>query len=87
MVTLEGKKPDICYPTNWGYKVIGQDLHKTKKAIKDIICDKEHKIKESKKSKTGKYTSFSVEILVFNEDERVYFFEEFSKHTEIKYVV
>jgi putative lipoic acid-binding regulatory protein len=87
MVTLAGKKPEISYPTNWEYKVIGEDKAKTKKAVKDIVNDKEHTIKESKKSKTGKYTSFSVNVLVFNEDERLFFFEEFSKHKEIKYVV
>jgi putative lipoic acid-binding regulatory protein len=86
METIEGK-PEIKYPTNWGYKVIGEDKTKVHEAIKSIVCNKDHSICESKKSKTGKYTSYSVEILVFSDDERVYFFEEFRKHIEIKFVV
>lgn len=83
---LEGK-PKIDYPTNWIYKVIGEDKQSIENKIKQILTNKDHTIKISNHSKGGKYISLHLEVLVFNDDERIFIFEELKSSEVIKFVV
>lgn len=81
------KKLELDYPCNWCYKVIASEEAALKQAIKDVIEDREHKLTSSNKSKTGKYTSMNLDLLVHNEDDRTFIFEALKKHQNIKMVL
>ena len=86
MISLEDKKVEIKYPCLWRYKVIIQK----EKNIKNIInryISKEYNLKSSKQSKTGTYKSFNLELMVQNEEERTYFYEELKKDREVKMIL
>ena len=36
------ERPDIEYPTNWGFKIIGKDKEKLLACIKEAMGEKEH---------------------------------------------
>ena len=81
------KKVVLEYPCNWCYKVIATEEKALKKAIHDVIDEREHKLTHSNKSKTGKYTSMNLDLLVHNEDDRTFIFEALKKHQAIKMVL
>jgi putative lipoic acid-binding regulatory protein len=48
---------------------------------------REHKVKESKVSSKGKYKSYSLELLVHNEDDRKEIYKMLGEHSNIKMVL
>jgi len=81
------KKVVLEYPCNWCYKVIATEREALEQAIRDVIDEREHKITPSNKSKSGKYTSMNLDLLVHNEDDRTFIFEALKKHQDIKMVL
>jgi uncharacterized protein len=81
------KKLILEYPCNWCYKVIASEKAALEKAVRDVIEEREHKLSVSNKSKTGKYTSMNLDLLVHNEDDRTFIFEALKQHQDIKMVL
>ena len=75
------------YPCNWSYRIICEDPDKINEIIVDVINERDFTVQISNKSKTGKYHSFNVELLVHHEDDRQGLFDLFKKHPEIKMVL
>jgi len=84
---LKGKKLEIEYPCNWCYKVIASEKEALQKAVKDVIDEREHTLTDSNKSKTGKFVSMNLDMLVHNEDDRQFIFDALKKHQNIKMVL
>jgi len=80
-------KPDIEYPTNWGFKIIGKDKKKLLSCIKEIMGDKEHLCSVGNTSKTGKFTTYNASCVVKDEDERNKIFKYFEDHSDINMVI
>ncbi len=80
-------KPEINYPTKWGFKVIGKDRDKIEEAIKEILGDKNHNCKFSNASKNGKFSSFNAECVVDSEEERDALYKAFGEHESVDYVI
>lgn len=81
------QKVVIEYPCNWCYKLIASEKFALEQAIKDVIDERDHKVSPSNKSKTGKYISMSLDLLVHNEDDRTFIFDALKKHQNIKMVL
>jgi len=86
MKELKGK-PNIEYPCNWSYKVIGEEIIELEIAIKEITNMRDPKIKQTNKSKTGKYITYDIQILVHSEVDRYAIFDLFKQHHTIKMVL
>ncbi len=67
---LTNEKLKLEYPCNWVYKIITQNRDAAREAVEDLIKDKEHKLVPSKNSKTGKYCSMNLELVVESEEAR-----------------
>ena len=70
MIDLSDKKLELDYPCNWEYKLVVLEHIDITITVKEVISSREHKVKESKVSSKGKYKSYSLELLVHNEDDR-----------------
>jgi putative lipoic acid-binding regulatory protein len=81
------EKLKLTYPCSWTYKVIGHEKHALKQAIKDVIDEREHSLKHSNASKTGKYVSMNLDLLIHNDDEREFIFQALKNHQNIKMVL
>ena len=81
------EKLELTYPCSWTYKVIGHEKQALQKAIKDVIDEREHNLEHSKASKTGKYVSMNLDMLIHNEDDRTFIFEALKNHQDIKMVL
>jgi len=75
------------YPCNWAYKLIASEKQALEQAIKDVILEREHSLTHSNNSKTGKYVSMNLDILVHNEDDRNFIYEALKAHSNIKMVL
>ena len=84
---LEGKKLELEYPCNWCYKVIASEKEALQNAVKDIVDQREHKLTDSNQSKSGKYVSMNLDMLVHNEDDRQFIYDALKKHNDIKMVL
>lgn len=80
-------KVELEYPCTWYYKVITEHEDHTKEAILDVILERIHKLTHSNNSKSGKYVSMNLELLVQNEDDRNFIYEALKAHQKVKMVL
>ena len=81
------ERPDIEYPTNWGFKIIGKDKEKLLACIKEVMGEKEHLCSLGNQSRTGKFTTYNASCSVDTEEERNRIFKYFSDHADIDMVI
>jgi putative lipoic acid-binding regulatory protein len=80
-------KPEINYPCQWGYKIIGRDTEALKACISGVMGDKEHLVAPGNVSKTGKFHTFNISCEVEDEEERNRLFQAFGEHDAVKMVI
>ena len=81
------KKLELQYPVNWTYKLISLDKALIQKVVHEVILEREHKLTHSNSSKTGKFVSMNLDLLVHNEDDRNFIFQALKQHQDIKMVL
>ena len=81
------EKPQIEYPTQWGFKIIGRDKDALLKAIKEVMGDKEHLCHPGNASKTGKFHSYNATCHVETKEERDKLFKAFQDHDDVQMVI
>jgi len=77
------EKLELTYPTSWTYKLIGYEKKAIQKAIHDVIVEREHNLTHSNASKTGKYISMNLDLIIQNDDERNFIYEALKAHENI----
>jgi len=80
-------KLELQYPCDWAYKLIASEKKALEQAIHDVIEEREHKLAHSNNSKSGKYISMNLTLLVHNEDDRNFIYEALKAHSNIKMVL
>jgi len=81
------EKLELVYPCSWTYKLIGHEKEAIQKAIHEVILQREHTLTHSNKSKSGKYVSMNLDMVIQNEDERNFIYEALKQHQDIKMVL
>ncbi len=81
-----GQEVNIDYPCEWLYKVIGSNKESVHNAVAGIIQNNEYHINDSNTSKTGKYQSFNVTVMVSDEAYRNNIYQALKGHDDIKFV-
>lgn len=90
MVILGDKtpqKPQIEYPTQWGFKLIGKDKDALHACIKEVMGEKEHLCSTGNASKNGKFHSYNASCIVESQEERDRIFKYFQEHDDVKMVI
>ncbi len=87
MTDLSQHTLELDYPCNWEYKVVIRHEQTIQDIIKEVLDKREHNIKPSKKSSSGKFKSYTLEMLVHNEDDRKELYKILMDHEHIKMVV
>jgi putative lipoic acid-binding regulatory protein len=81
------RKPEIEYPTKWGYRVIGTDVEKLLEAIREVIPTLEYEVRPSNVSKNNKYFSLNLIVSVPSEVVRDLIFQKLDSHPDVKIVI
>lgn len=83
----DNKKPNIEYPCNWDYKVIGTDVDEMIKMIEQSVAGLDYKISSSNVSSKGKYFSLNLTVFVSSEVIRDIIFEKLKASEFVKMVL
>jgi putative lipoic acid-binding regulatory protein len=81
------RKPKLAYPCVWTYTVIGFDEFELRLAIEQIVVNREYNVQLSRRSARGTYCSMNLEVLVFDDADRVALYEALSAHAATKIVL
>jgi putative lipoic acid-binding regulatory protein len=81
------EKPQIVYPTRWGFKLIGRDKEKLLACIKEVMGEKEHLCSVGNASRTGKFHSYNASCEVESQEERDRIFKYFQDHKDVYMVI
>lgn len=80
-------KLELDYPCRWDYTVIGRDEPKMRDAIAEIVGDSEHTLRPSNTSRTGKYTSLALQVVVADDQMRIEIFHALRGHDDVMMVL
>ena len=80
-------KPQIDYPCEWGYKIIGKDSVKLKAVVFDVMGSRDYTIKDGNSSSKGKFHSLNSRCQVDSEEDRDAIFKAFQEHPDVKMVI
>jgi len=83
----ETQKLELEYPCSWKYKIVGRERKVLEAAIHSVILERAHTLNHSNTSKTGKYVSLNLDMIVHNEDDRTFLYEALKAHQDIKMVL
>lgn len=83
----ENQKPEIDYPCDWQYKIIGTSVEDMIVAIEEIATGFEYEITPSNFSSNEKYFSLNLKVFVPSEIIRDLIFQKLEKHLAIKFVI
>ena len=81
------EKPEIHYPCDWGFKIIGRNKEKLEACIFDIMAHRNYKCHTGNVSKNGKFISMNASCEVASEDERNAIFKAFQDHCDVEMVI
>lgn len=79
---MSSKKAEINYPSFWEYRVIFDKNDDVNKIAAEVLKDYEYKISFSKFSSGGKYASYSMNVLVNSDAQRVEIFTNLKKYAK-----
>lgn len=81
------RKPEITYPCDWEYKVIGRDREKLEKDIVAACAPARPTIVLSNVSSGGHYYSFNVTLQVEDEEMRLALFKNLRDLPDVNMVI
>jgi putative lipoic acid-binding regulatory protein len=80
-------KPEINYPCEWSYQLIGRGEEEICEAVLNALGSKKHTIARSRRSSKGNFVSMRLTLIVENEDERLSFFNALRSHSAILHIL
>jgi hypothetical protein len=87
MMNTSGCKPDIQYPCQWQFRLIGEERAAIIKAVGAVVDLAACAISEGNASSGGRYLSLNVETTVHDEGERLRLYRLFAADPAIRVVL
>jgi len=87
IIDPNSNRPEIQYPTNWQYKVIGTNLDGMIAAVEEAAGNLEHEITPSNVSESSKYYSVNLSVVVTSEAVRDIIYKKLSSNEHIKMIM
>jgi uncharacterized protein len=81
------QRPDIEYPCEWSYKVIGNNVEKILEAIEDASKGLNYDVTPSNISRNGNYFSLNFKVEVPSEVVRDLIYQKLGENSNIKMVL
>ncbi|MEO8232001.1 MAG: DUF493 domain-containing protein [Ignavibacteriota bacterium] len=87
LLDSNSNKPNIKYPCDWDYKVIGTDVDEMLQVIEQVAEGMDYKIASSNVSSKGNYFSISLKVNVTSEAIRDIIFAKLKASEFVKMVL
>lgn len=81
------RRAHIEYPCSWPYRLLGEDEAALRAAIAQVIEDREHTIEVGNSSRTGRYLSLHLQVIVQDEPDRNGLLRGLQLNADVKYVL
>ena len=81
------QRPEIEYPCEWSYKVIGKDVDKILEAIEDAASGLKYDVTPSNISRNGNYFSLNFKVEVPSEVVRDFIYQKLESNSNIKVIL
>ena len=81
------EKPEIEYPCQWGYKLIGKDKEELEASVVEVLGDRAYSVKDGNSSSKGKFHSINMECRVESQEDRDTIFKAFQENDAVKMVI
>ena len=86
MILDSNQRPEITYPCEWSYKIIGNNIDKILEAIENAVSGLKYDVTPSNISKNGNYYSLNLSLIVPNEVIRDLIYQKLDSSESIKIV-
>jgi uncharacterized protein len=86
MILDSNQRPEITYPCEWSYKIIGNNIDKILKAVESAVSGLKYEVTPSNISKNGNYYSLNLTLTVPNEVVRDLIYQKLDSSDSIKIV-
>jgi uncharacterized protein len=83
----DSKQPEIKFPCEWSYKIIGLDVNNILIAIEEAVSGLTYEVTPSNVSSTGKYVSLHLKLEVPNEVVRNLIYQKLMQNPDIKFIL
>ena len=80
-------KPQIDYPCEWQYKIIGESATVITELVADKVHEQDYVLKRSNVSSGGRYVSMSLELTVNSEERRLELYRVLAEDPTVKVVL
>ncbi len=87
ILNSESQRPEIDYPCEWSFKVIGENVNKMVALIEKVVEGMSYDLQASNISKKGKYKSLNLKVYVESETDRNFVYGSLSKSEDVKMVL
>ena len=67
---FQGQRPEIDYPTDWGYRVVGTSEEALRALVAEVVGQAPHEIQGVQPSSKGAYVSLRMAVTVASEEHR-----------------
>ncbi len=81
------EKPQIAYPCEWGYKIIGTSKVDLEACVFDVMGSRDYTTAKGNSSSKGKFHALSASCKVASEEDRDALFKAFQEHKDVKMVI
>jgi putative lipoic acid-binding regulatory protein len=85
--TLGDQTPEIEYPCAWSYRLIGDSDSTMRSVIHRILGESEYELVLSRESRTGKYVSLKLTVILQNDVQRLMLYRRLSRDPAVRYVL
>ena len=86
MILDSNNRPEITYPCEWSYKIIGNNIDKILEAIENAVSGLKYDVTPSNISKNGNYYSLNLKLTVPNEVVRDLIYQKLDSCESVKIV-
>ena len=86
MILDSNNRPEITYPCEWSYKIIGNNIDKILEAIENAVSGLKYDVTPSNISKNGNYYSLNLKLTVPNEVVRDLIYQKLDSNDSVKIV-
>ena len=75
------------YPCQWEYKLVLSSEHNVVSIVEEVLQERICEVRKSQNSTKGNYASYTLSVLVHNDDDRKMLFHMLKAHQHIKFVL
>ena len=86
MILDSNNRPEMTYPCEWSYKIIGNNIDKILEAIENAVSGLKYDVTPSNISKNGNYYSLNLKLIVPNEVVRDLIYQKLDSSDSVKIV-